>query len=116
MGTVNGKTNHVQHSVLQTVWEHLGAADVGTADQLARYPFHSVQLSGVFGGATVVLQGSEDGMTYFTLKDVTGASASTLSNARFDLNNVPNHVRPSSSGGGITTDVTVTLTSRSLGH
>lgn len=113
MATINGKTNFVQHGVPQTVWAHLGNADQGTPDQLSRFPLHSVQISGTFGGATVVLQGSDDGTTYFTLKDVLGNNVSATSAARFDLENVPMHTRPSTSGG-TGTDVTVTVTSRSV--
>jgi hypothetical protein len=116
MATVNGKGNFIQHSVYQTLWEAIGATDVGTPDQLSRYPLHSVQIAGTFGGATVVLQGSDDGVLWFTLKDVTGASVSATVDSRFDVQNVPMHTRPSSSGGGITTDVDVIVTSRSLGH
>jgi hypothetical protein len=123
MATILAKTNHVEHSVLQSVWALMGGADVGTADQLSRYPVHSVQMGSgtvagpgnTFGGATVVLQGSDDGITWFTLKDVTGATVSATSAARFDLNDVPKNTRPSTSGG-TGTSVTVIVTSRSFGR
>ena len=116
MATINGKGNFRQNGVYKVVWEAIGNADQGTPEQLSRFPLHSVQMSGTFGGATVVLQGSDDGVTYFTLKDVTGANVSATGNARFDMENVPEHIRPSSSGG-TGTDVDVIVTSKSnTGH
>jgi hypothetical protein len=114
VATVNGKTSASEHGVLQSVWA-LGNADTGTPDQLARFPYHSVQISGTFGGATVVLEGSDDGVTYFTVSDVQAQPVSTSSAKRYDVTDVPKHLRPRSSGGSGTA-VTVTITSRSFGH
>lgn len=115
MATVALKSNHVQHSVLQSQWT-VGSGDVGVPDQLSRYPNHSVQMTGTFGGATVLLQGSDDGITWFTLHDVSGADISRTSDGRFDtIAIVPQHVRPSSSSGsGV--NVKVIVTSRSFGR
>jgi hypothetical protein len=123
MATILAKINHVEHSVLRSIWELMGGADVGSPDQLARYPEHSVQMGSgtvatpgnTFGGATVVLQGSDDGITWFTLKDVTGATVSATSAARFDVKDVPKNTRPSTSGG-TNSSVTVIITSRSFGR
>jgi len=120
MATAALKVNHVQHSVLQSKWT-LGAADDGVPDQLSRYPNHSVQIAattlGSFAGATVVIQGSDDGINWFTLHDNTGTNMSATSNQRFDtIAIVPLHIRPHSSGGGVTTSVDVIITSRSFGR
>lgn len=121
MATINGRTLAVQSGVLQTTWANMGIADVGTPDELARYPLHSVQIGSgtvagpgnTFGGATVVLQGSDDGVIYFTLRDVLGNAVSATVAARFDLEDVPNFIRPSSSGGA-GTNVTVIVTSKAV--
>jgi hypothetical protein len=118
MATVNGKGNFVQHAVYQVVWTPLTANDVGSAEQLSRFPNKSVSFVGTFGG-TVVLEGSDDGATWFTLVgykpgSTTIVDVSTTANARFDLVNVPLHVRPNA-GSGVSS-VTVTLTARSFGH
>lgn len=95
----------------------MGSADMGTPDEISRYPTHSVQISGTFGGATVLLEGSDDNVTYFTLSDHGGTAISATSNARFDtIAIVPQYIRPRSSGGGITTAVVVIVTSKSFGH
>lgn len=115
MAVINGKTAAAQQGVLQTVWTPMGNADTGTPDQLSRWPQKSVQFGGTFGGATVVLEGSDDGTTYATVKDVAGTSVSATSAARFDVLDVPYHIRPRTSGG-TGTAITVTLTSRSFGN
>jgi hypothetical protein len=69
----------------------------------------SVQIGGTFGGATVVLQGSDDGVTYATLNDTGGTAISTTSAARFELSTGCAFLKPSISGG--TADsINVTLT------
>jgi hypothetical protein len=116
MAVVNGKTNHRQHSVLQSTWV-LGDADSGTLEQLSRYPNKSIQIGttgDVFGGATVLVEGSDDGVTFTTIKDIQGNSVSTLTATRYDVTDIPYHIRPRSSGGS-GTSVTVIITSRSFG-
>lgn len=113
MSVINGKTVAKQQGVLQTTWTPLGAADTGTPEELSRYPDKSVQIDGTFGGATAVLEGSDDGVTYFTVKDVYGTAVSSAVAARFDIRDVAYFLRPRTSGGGGGSAVAVTLTSRS---
>jgi hypothetical protein len=121
MATVNGKGNFVQHSVYQVQWLALATGDVGTPEELSRFPMHSVQFGGTFGGATVVWEGSNDGVTYFTMtgeNPAGGADAlvSATSAARFDVTNVvPQFVRPRVSGGS-SVAIDVTVIARSYGH
>src|SRR4029077_14394246 len=117
MATVNGKTFAAQHSVLRTTWV-LGNADSGTLEELSRYPNKSIQIGttgDVFGGATVLIEGSEDGVAFLTIKDVQGNSVSTTSATRYDVVDIPYFIRPRSSGGS-GTSVTVIITSRSFGR
>lgn len=124
MATINHKSNFVEHGVLQTTWATLTSTDtVGTPENLDRFPTHSIQIGGVFGGATVVVEGSDDGVTYFTLtgeNPAGGADAlvSATSANRFDLPNVvPHFIRPRiASGAGGTTAVFVLITSKSYGN
>lgn len=128
MATINGKGNHVEQGVWRTVWPSLGTADVGTPEEVDRYPQKSVQFGAIdptvfpapavgtaFGGATAVLEGSDDGVTYFTLKDRYGNNVSTGVAARFDLEDVPHFVRPRTSGG-TGTNLTVILNAKSMGR
>lgn len=124
MATINGKGNHSQQGVWRTIWPQMGVADSGTPEEVSRYPLHSVQFGATdpltttigvtFGGATAVLEGSEDNVTYFVCKDVFGNNVSTAVAARFDLENVPQFLRPRTSGG-TGTALTVILTSRTTG-
>ena len=125
MATINGKGNHAQQGVWRTIWPAMGIADTGTPEQVSRYPEKSVQfgatdpLTGTagatFGGATGVLEGSDDGVTYFTLKDKFGNNVSTTVAGRFDLEDVPYFVRPRTSGGS-GTNLTVILVAKSMGR
>ena len=119
MATINGKSGFAQRGVYRSVWTPLGNADSGTPEELAGLPYKSVQFAGTFGGATAVLEGSDDGVTYFTLVGASptgGADVliSTTSAQRFDFLDVPNFIRPRTSGGA-GTSLTVTVTSKANG-
>lgn len=69
----------------------------------------SVQVGGTFGGATVALQGSNDGVTYATLKDVTGANLSFTAAGYAEFSSGAAFIKPLISGGtGDSINVTVT--------
>jgi len=68
----------------------------------------SIQFSGTWGGATVVLQQSNDGATWFTANDVLGTAVSATADAFFELSIAAKYVRPSTSGGS-SSDVDATL-------
>ena len=123
MAVINGVTNFIQHGVLQSQWSAIPLNSTGTPDQISRFPAHSVQIGGTFsGGAAVTVEGSDDGVTYFTLtgEGPTGSAdvpVSTAVAARFDVPNVlPLHVRPKVTGGDGTTSITVTIISKSFGN
>jgi hypothetical protein len=59
----------------------------------------SVQVSGTFGGATVVLQGSNDGTTYATLKDLQGNNLSFTAAGYAEFTSGAAFIKPSISGG-----------------
>mgnify|MGYP001265811244 CR=1 FL=1 len=59
----------------------------------------SVQVSGTIGGATIVLQGSNDGVTYATLKNTAGSDISFTSAGYFEFSSAAAFIKPSISGG-----------------
>lgn len=59
----------------------------------------SLQLTGTWGGATVVLQVSNDGTTWFTAKDTQGNDVSATADAFFEISVSARYVRPAPSGG-----------------
>ena len=81
---------------------------------ISRYAPHvslvcaSVQVSGTFGGATVVLQVSNDGVTFATLKDISGNDLSFTAAGYAEFSSGAAFIRPSISGGtGDSLNVTV---------
>ena len=59
----------------------------------------SVQIGGTFGAATVKLQASNDGTTYFDMKDVGGAAISATAAGMFEFQTACVYLRPSITGG-----------------
>jgi hypothetical protein len=77
----------------------MGNADVGTAIELPEAAEKSVQTSGTFASATVILQGSNDGTNWNTLTDPQGNAISFTAAGLEAVTEHTRYVRPSSSGG-----------------
>ncbi len=87
-----------------------GGADTAFAVEGQRALAGAVQFSGTFGGATVVLEGSNDGITYFTLRDLQGNSISATAAAYVEFTTSAAYIRPRASGGtGDSLTATATL-------
>lgn len=85
-------------------WTPLATGDTGSPWQVTdNVDGACVQFSGTFLGSTVVLQGSNDGTNYVTLKDNTGNAVTATAAAYFDLPVNMEWVRPSVSAGTATT-------------
>lgn len=81
-------------------------AGIITGDTIVSLPINAqaavagaVQISGTFGGATVVLQASNDGTNFFTMKDLTGTNISATAAGLFEFTTAALYIRPSISGG-----------------
>jgi len=92
--------------------------DCSTGDTLTALPVAAqaatagaVQFRGTFGGATVGLQVSNDGTTYFDVKDLGGTVISTTVAALFEFTTAALYLRPVISGGA-GDDVTVVVVLR----
>ena len=59
----------------------------------------TVQFSGTFGGATVVMQGSNDDSTFLALDDVEDIAISHTAAGGSELRHAWPYMRPSASGG-----------------
>lgn len=91
-------------------WVAMGNADIGTGVAFGQFPDRTVGVTGTFGGATVIIQGSSDGgTTWDTLKDYLGNNLSFTAHATALVAENPPLLRASTSGG-TGTSVTVTLT------
>lgn len=102
---------------IEVVWETLDNSD---SDGAAWEPAGlsalvcGVQVTGTFDSATVVMQGSWDGTNYVTLKDLDGSDISMTSAGVAEFSTSAAKIRPSTSGGGNSQDIDVTLIAR--GH
>lgn len=98
--------------VAVTTWAPLAADDDGAAVRLAVYSDRSVQVSGVFGGASVTLGGSNDGETYHALTDTSGEPITLTVGALKTVVELPVYVKPRVFGGDGTTNLKVVLAGR----
>lgn len=114
MATITPETNNIAPGVNTVTWETLTEADTGAAfapgstDPLAG----SVQVIGTFGGATVILQGSNDGTNWVGLNDVAGNAISLTAAGAAEFSTAMAYIRPSASGGS-SQDVDVIVSLRS---
>jgi hypothetical protein len=80
-------------------WTPLTEADTATAVSFAASADRSVQVTGAFGAATVILEGSNDGTTFFPLNDPFGTAISFTAAGGAGVAEATRFVRPSASGG-----------------
>ena len=97
--------------VLQTVWANVSDVDTCTSVRTAYFANNTVQMTGNFAGATVILEGSNDNVTFFTLLDLFAAPVTFTSSGIKSVAQIPLYVRPSTSGG-LHSRVAVNLVSR----
>ena len=98
--------------VAVTVWSGMGADDDGEPVRLAVYSDRSIQVAGTFGGASVTIGGSNDGLTYHALTDNHG-NPLTITEARLrGIVELPIYIKPRIFGGDVTTDLRVVLSGR----
>ncbi|HRD87260.1 MAG TPA: hypothetical protein PK752_03225 [Accumulibacter sp.] len=91
------------------VWSAMGENDDGAPLMGAQYTDKSVQVSGTFGGASVVFEGSNDGTNWATLTDPQG-NALTIPAAKIEMiSEATWYVRPRVSGGDVTTSLNVVV-------
>jgi acetylornithine/succinyldiaminopimelate/putrescine aminotransferase len=89
-------------------WAALGNADNGQAFDWASYSDRSAHIAGTFGGATVVMEGSNTTSNYVTSTDTLGNAVSVTSLGLKQINEIVRRIRPRTSGG-TGTAVTVTM-------
>lgn len=101
MATVAPAESIPSQGIVKVEWSGMATGDTITAFQpkWAHPVSGSIQFSGTFGGATVTLEGSNDGTNYATLKDMVGAPISMTSAGIVEFTSTVQHVRPAISGG-----------------
>ena len=104
MATVSPVFDFVQAQVAQvprSTW-----ADIVTGDTIVALPIGAqaaiagaVQFDGTFGGATIALQTSNDGVTFFSMRDLGGTVISATAAGFFEFTTAAMYIRPAITGG-----------------
>ncbi len=100
--------------VPRLIWTDLNTADSGGPAHTVREQHGlagCVQVLGTFGSGTCVLQGSNDGTNWFTLKDLQGLNISTAAAGAFEFSTSAAYIRPFT-GGGTADNLTVIIALR----
>lgn len=92
-------------------WEGLTEADVGQAVRKPARADVCVHVKGTFGGGNVPIEGSNDGVTYITLSDLSGAALEFTTEGINTVRDNVEFIRPGSPTG-ISVDVDVIMTLR----
>ena len=107
----------VQHSRSSTgssaafiaTWPALAQGDTGDALPFSQYTDRSVQVVGTFGGATLRVEGSNDGTNWAVLTDPQGNDL-LITSAKIEMiTEATLYLRPNVSGGDGTTALAVIL-------
>lgn len=85
--------------VYVATWAAIGDADTCTAIPMSGASDRSVQFSGTFASATVLLNGSNDGTNYIVLTDPQGNAISKTSASIEQIMELTRFIKPSTSGG-----------------
>lgn len=94
-------------------WDNIPNGNDGQVVEMPAYADRSVQVGGTFGtGGTVVLEGSNDGATYATLKDPFGNDISFTAAGLKQVVEICKYMRPRVTAGDGTTAIDVTLLMR----
>ena len=90
-------------------WETLTESDTAGPRIIPFKSDKTVSVTGTFGTATVVIQGSNDGTNWFTLTDAADAALSFTAAGLSEILENPLYIRPSASGGtGQDVDIIIT--------
>jgi len=74
--------------------------------------FATVTFTGTFDSATAVLQGSNDGSNYVTLKDTSDTAISMAAAGYAEVSTAMMYLRPSTSGGSGSQDIDCIIVAR----
>lgn len=114
MAIIQPTEEKVNSRLLIKTYTGVTESDTCEPYESAGFVDRTVQFDGTFGGETVTLEGSNDGSTYFTLKDNLGVSISATSNAMFYVAEAPKHIRPAVAGNGTSTSVNITIANNAV--
>ena len=93
-------------------WSGLLLGDDGAGAEWVDFADRCIQVTGTFGGASVLVQGSNDGINWGALSDPQGNPLTFTAQKLEQALELPRFVRPLVSGGDGTTNLSVTLCMR----
>lgn len=99
------------NNICSTFTWAMSEGDVALPAEGPGWADRSVQVSGSFGGATVNIQGSNDGANYYTLNDPFSDPLTFTIEGLRAITELVNYIRPAVVGGA-GTSITVTLLMR----
>lgn len=105
-------TSEGNYKAVISTWGPMAAGDVATPVNLREYSDRSIQVSGTFGGATIAIQGSIDGVEWGTLGNAQGDPLSFTSGRIEAVAELVAFIKPVITGGDGTTAITVSLIAR----
>lgn len=112
MATIHPQVNRLTQNIVAVRWAGIAPGDdcVASPSDLSEYSDRSVQVSGVFGGASLAIRGSNDGTNYAGLSDPQGVALVFSSGGLKAILEASMYVRPEIAGGvGSSIDVTMFL-------
>jgi gamma-glutamyltranspeptidase len=111
--TVTPVINNSIPGSIRYIWEAVASGDtlVAVATPNGSATNAAVQILGTFGSATITLQASNEGTTFYSIKDMHGTAISTTSAAGFEFVSSAAYLRPTSAGG-TADDIDIILTLR----
>jgi len=99
--------------VVTISWSGLLNGDSGEPANLAEFSDRSVQIAGTLGsGGTIVVEGSNDGVTYYTLKDIFGTSLSFTTLGLSGIAEITKWIRVRVTAGDGSTDLQAIVVAR----
>lgn len=101
MATINPSTDGPISTARIVTWSGAASADTLTAYAIPEEygAIGCVQVDGTFGGATVALEVSNDGTTWFVLNDLSDTAISVTANGFSEFSTAAVYIRPAISGG-----------------
>lgn len=72
MAVIAKTSTRLAGGIYRIAWLSIGNADQGTQENAVTEMAATVQVTGTFGGATLLVEGTLDGTTWATLNDVQG--------------------------------------------
>lgn len=108
--SIPAETNLSLRNIQLAAWLLVPNGNTGGPVYFDHYQDRSVQVFGTFAGATITIEGSNDGgTTWNTLTDPLGNALTFTAAGMKQITELPYQIRPSVAGGGVGTSVNIYL-------